>query len=292
MASVVAEVERLQPTGTAEDVAKEAAELARPFYEQKISKVQGPEPSNFKDSEVKREVGRLATSIRLALLESTPYDRIRNVTAQAREKMLDPGLYGLTRYHIHAAAWIAQHPQLELAPSGGWDARVEAIAAASPFANLSKRRRELDRVIRAMPGDTEIAVASAMAMLARPGCDGPFLEDLEKRVDLSPRYQEAYLAGTSGGDILLCKTANRVVLHEVKENWRFGVAKKAARAMFKLGMVHEFDVLGWPKPIPFVRPPGTLLQTAVMGPIINWLRSFPARVAGKKVSAIAGLFPA
>lgn len=282
--AIVAEVDRLLLTKTQDDAAKGAAELARSFFKEKISKTRGPEPSEYKDRDVDRDIERLAGYIKIALRDSTLDERTENVTFQVRDKMLDPGLYDLSRYHIHAAAWIAQHPHVELVPIDGWKPRVEAIAAASPFAMFEKRRRQLERVTRKMPDDTQLAIGEAMAILAHPDRSGPFFEYTKKRVDLSPHYLEAHFAKTSDGELLLCKTSDRVDFYSLKQNWRFALAKRVIKILQRSGMIHRLDLLDWPSDLPLKRLPGAPKRSMLPETILNWLKSHPQRAMGQRIA--------
>ena len=263
--AIVTEADRLLLTKTQEGAAKGAAKLARSFFKEKISKTRGPEPSEYKDRIVNDDIERLAAYIKIALRDSTPDERTENVTFQVRDKMLDPGLYDLSRYHIHAAAWIAQHPNLELVSSDEWKPRVEAITAASPFAMLEKRRRQLDRVTREMPGDVELAIAAAMANAAFSEDQCVFFEYHNLRLQLGPIYDSTFLGQTSDRSAVGLRTANGVVLRKLSDNWRHRLAWKSLKLAKRYGLVGRSSIPQWVSSIP-AHVPGRPLSHVVLEP--------------------------
>ena len=218
ISAIVEEVERLLPSKTNEGTAKAAAELARAFYDQKMSKTRGTEPSKNKDRDVQREVDRLAAYIGIAIRDSVPEDRPTAVAAQVRELLLQPRPMEFSRYYLHSAAWIARYPTLKLFSGERWRDAATEVATASAFAIVEKQRRRRDHLAVAMPSDLQIALAEAMAQLWPPDGTGPFFRFTDGKPRSSSRYQEIIVAKTSEEPVYLCKSRHEVVIREISQN--------------------------------------------------------------------------
>jgi hypothetical protein len=285
LAAVVAEVERLLPERTDEYAAKHAAELARPFFEKKVSKTRGPEPSDYKNGEIDRNVESLARRIETFFQDPKAGNRSSKLTDVVREKLLEPGYGELSRYSLHVAAWVAQHPQLELVPKDQWSSRIEAIVASSPFTGLELQRRELEKLTRALPEDAQVAISAIKAMLDSRDCNKPPFDYEVDEVDLSPRYRQAYLFKFSGSEFYFCRSSkNRLVVHSMRKSRSFPLAKMVILTLRQFGVIDNSELYRWPS-----NYAGELVnelfyeeQSVQPGGILHWLKSFPVHVVGKR----------
>ncbi|MHA7774402.1 DMP19 family protein [Roseibium sp. M-1] len=284
-AAVVAEVERLLPERTDDYAAKRAAEFARPFYEKKVSKISGPEPSDYKNGEIERNVESLARRIETFLQDPKTDNRSSKLADVVREKLLEPGYGELSRYSLHVAAWIAQHPDLELIPSDAWNTRIEAIVASSPFTGLEMQRRELERVTSELPDDEQVAKSAIIAMLSNGDCKKPTYDYRINDAYLWPRYKKAYIFKMSDSKFYFCISPdNRFAVHSVAKSWSFRMAKIAILALLQLGLIQKSELWAWPT-LYAGRPSPNFFsekRSALTLRILRWLTSFPVEVVGKR----------
>lgn len=282
--SIVSEFERLLSDSPMEVAGKQAAKLARPFYKRQLSKLKGLESSERREQDVERLVERLGSYLYIAARESSPEDRTSELESAVHEKLLYRDLSRFSKFYLHSAAWIAQHTALELVSADEYSARLDAIADASPFAKLHKRRQQLERLTDSLPDDSDIAIADAMSAISGTDEDGPFLEFIGKRLDPPRRYRKANLAKTTRGEMLVCETENRVDLFLLTENWRFSFAKRVIEGLLRLGLIDRVDLLDW-QVGGLKRSPGQPTRSLLPERVLKWLKSHPQVTKGKRLAS-------
>ncbi|MGB0507346.1 MAG: hypothetical protein ACPGGK_14220 [Pikeienuella sp.] len=138
------------------------------------------------------------------------------------EMVIEEQHYDLSRYYLHCAEWIANHPQLIVLPSAEWSERIKEIVEKSPCAAFEMRRRDLEKMADEMPEPHMIARASAMAKLTTPDGMGRYflrVPQVTARVGLPRGYDKLYLGETTEKDLYVGITKTQVIVHAAKTNW-------------------------------------------------------------------------
>ena len=230
------EAVRLLPRGNAEFAALEAARHARKLFEHTLAFDFTPESSKAKNDALEREMRGLTAAIRRKIETVAEEDCSAEVAALVREHVMKPGLYDLSRYHIHAAAWIAAHPNLTVVPRDDVGPVVEALLSASPFAQSEYTARKVKALTEAIPTDVHLALARAFADLRLPGARVPLFFH-NSAVKLGRGQEKAPVAKTAEGQILRCVTEGVVSLYSLRECLSFTLVVGLVRFALSLGLL-------------------------------------------------------
>ena len=227
--------ERLRPRGNPEFAALEAARLARKLFEYKLDFDYTPGSKAWEDV-LQREMRGLVAAIQRKIETVSEDVCAADVAALVRESVMKPGLYDLSRYHIHAAAWIATHPNLEVVPRDAVPATVNAVLSASPFAVAANTARKVRALSDAVPSARDLALARAFADLRLPDARIPLFFH-NSAVKPGRGRENAPVAKTAEGQILQCTTGDAVSLYDLRACFPFTLVIAFARLALSLGLI-------------------------------------------------------